>query len=86
MGNFQVTTLTTCWKFFLQTVHEKGFLKASERDPKKIQRKKKVAVLCNAEKNSIKRIWYYFFSIRFLLMGFWCESPLDFFFFKFKIL
>jgi ribosomal protein L36 len=56
MGNFQVTTLTTCWKFFLQTVHEKGFLKASERDPKKIQRKKKVAVLCNAEKNSIKRI------------------------------
>ncbi len=41
MGNFQVTTLT-CWKFFLQTVHEKSFLKASEKPQKKYKEKKKL--------------------------------------------
>lgn len=38
MGNFQVTL--TSWKFFLQTVHEKGFLKASERPQKNTKKKK----------------------------------------------
>jgi hypothetical protein len=50
MGIGYSLNFAVCLGFVLR-----GFLKPSER-PQKNTKKKKVAVLCNAEKNSIKRI------------------------------